>query len=293
MSDDMLNQEGSQRMKVISGGRSPGRLFMQAGCQAVCLQNSTGPVVREGGHSLVTTCTGLFPFLLIQILSDVHTISAPLCFLQIYCLYSHVAAEFYNLTILSYDRYLAICFPLQYNSVMTMKKVGALVAAAWIAAFLVVLITVSLSWTLQLCDNIIHKVYCDNYSIVKLACSDITFNNIYGLLTATVFVYVPFTLIFYTYMKIFKVCFSGSKQTRQKTVSTCTPHLASLINFLSGVWFEVLQSRLNMNSVPNIVRIILSLYFLTCPPLFNPLIYGLKLSKIHNLWKSLLYIRWR
>ncbi|XP_031614858.2 olfactory receptor 10J5-like [Oreochromis aureus] len=233
--------------------------------------------------------TGLFPFLLLQILSDVHTVSAPLCFLQIFCLYSYVGVEFLTLAIMSYDRYLAICCPLQYNTRMTSNTVSVLIAVSWIYALLLVAVTVSLSSPLQLCGNIINKVYCDNYAIVKLACSDTTLNNIYGLISTAFTAFVPLTLIFFTYMRILKVCFSGSKQTRQKAVSTCTPHLASLLNFSCSGCFEILQSRFNMNNLPNVLRILISLYWLICQPLFNPVLYGLKMSKIRDICKCLLY----
>ncbi|XP_054883931.1 olfactory receptor 10A3-like [Poeciliopsis prolifica] len=232
---------------------------------------------------------GLFPFLLVQILSDVHIISAPLCFMQIFCLYTYAGVEFFNLAVMSYDRYLAICHPLNYHSLMTLKKVAVFITAAWIAAFLIVSCTTSLSFSLQLCGNVINKIYCDNYSIVKLACSDITVNNIYGLISTALCVFGPVGIILYTYMRILKVCFSGPKQTRQKAVSTCTPHLASLINFSFAICFEVLQSRFNMSGVPNVIRVLLSLYYVTCQPLFNPVMYGLKLSKIRSMWKRLFW----
>uniref|UniRef100_A0A3P8V293 Olfactory receptor n=1 Tax=Cynoglossus semilaevis TaxID=244447 RepID=A0A3P8V293_CYNSE len=221
--------------------------------------------------------TGLFPLLLIQVLSNVHVVYFPFCFLQIYCLYSYVCVGYLNLTAMSYDRYHAICHPLQYNTHMTTKRVAALVALTWLFPLLTIVVLISLTLRLHLCGNIIHKVYCDNFSVVKLSCSDTRINNIYGLLYTLVSIGIPLVLILVTYVKIFKVCFSGSKQTRQKALSTCSPHLASLINFSFGVCFEVLQSRFDMSNVPNILRVFLSSYFLTCQPLFNPLMYGLKL----------------
>uniref|UniRef100_A0A3B4YUN2 Olfactory receptor n=1 Tax=Seriola lalandi dorsalis TaxID=1841481 RepID=A0A3B4YUN2_SERLL len=217
--------------------------------------------------------TGLFPFLLVQILSDIHTVSVPFCFLQIYCVYTYVCVEFLNLAAMSYDRYLAICHPLQYNTRMTSNKVAMLIAVTWIFPFLAIVVLLSLSLPLQLCGNIINRVYCGNYSIVKLACSDTRVNNIYGLIYTVISIIIPLILILFSYMKILKVCFSGSKQTRQKAVSTCTPHLASLFD---------------MSSLPNMLRIFLSLYFLTCQPLFNPVMYGLNMSKIRLICKSLL-----
>ncbi|KAM4742756.1 olfactory receptor 11A1-like [Anableps anableps] len=231
--------------------------------------------------------SGLFPFLLVQILSDVHIISAPLCFLQIFCIYTYASVEFTNLAVMSYDRYVAICCPLQYNSLMTSQKMVFLVSIIWLPPFLAVGGTTFLSSSLQLCGNVINKVYSDNHSIMKLACNDPRVNNIYEFVMTFLTVCVPVSVILYTYMRILKVCFSGSKQTRQKALSTCAPHLASIINFSFGVSFEILQSRFNMSNLPSMLRILLSLYFLTCQPVFNPVLYGLNMSKIRSMCRNL------
>ncbi|KAM9317963.1 olfactory receptor 4B13-like [Pholidichthys leucotaenia] len=232
--------------------------------------------------------TGLFPFLLVQIVSDVHTVSAPLCFLQIFCVYTYVNVQYFNLAVMSYDRYLAICCPLQYSTRMTSNRVAILIALTWLYPFLAILILISLSSPLQLCGNIIDKVYCDNYSIVKLACFDTTVNNIYGLVCTCTLSFLVI-LILNSYIKILKVCFSGSRQTRQKALSTCTPHLASLVNFSCGAFFEILQNRFDMRHLPNVMRIFLSLYWLTCQPLFNPVVYGLNLTKIRITCKNIVF----
>ncbi|XP_067451845.1 olfactory receptor 4B13-like [Thunnus thynnus] len=232
--------------------------------------------------------TGLFPFLLVQILSDIHTVSASFCFLQIFCAHSYGAVEYLNLAIMSYDRYLAICCPLQYNTRMTSKKIGTLIAITWLYPCFAMVVWLFLTTPLQLCGNIIDKVFCAAHSVVKLACSNTSGSNIYGFIASFGTIFVALNVILYTYLHILRVCFSGSKQTRQKAVSTCTPHLASLLNFSLGACFELLQSRFDMSRVPNMLRIFLSLYFLTCPPLFNPVMYGLKMSKIRALSKSLI-----
>ncbi|XP_044209827.1 olfactory receptor 142-like [Thunnus albacares] len=231
--------------------------------------------------------TGLFPFLLVQILSDIHTVSTFFCFLQIFCVHFYGSVELFTLGVMSYDRYLAICCPLQYNTRMTHSKVAVLTAFVWLYSVLATVVMMSLSATLQLCGNMIHKVYCDNYSIVKLACSDTTVNNIYGIVYIFTVIVSLIILIVFSYMRILKICFSGSKQTRRKAVSTCTPHLASLLNFSFGAFFEIVQGRFNMSRVPNMLRIILSLYWLTCQPLFNPVLYGLNMTKIRIICKSL------
>ncbi|XP_062274579.1 olfactory receptor 10A6-like [Scomber scombrus] len=233
--------------------------------------------------------TGLFPFLLLQILSDIHTVSKPFCFLQIFCLYSYGGVEFLTLAIMSYDRYLAICYPLQYNTCMTPHKIAKLTALIWLyPLFINAVIVAGLTAPLQLCGNIINKVYCDNYYVVKLACSDISLNNIFGLSHMFIVILGLIVVIIYTYIRILRVCFSG-QQTRRKAFSTCTPHLASLLNFSCGAFFEILQSRFNLRRLPNVLRIILSLYWLTFQPLINPLLYGLKMSKIRIISKNLLF----
>ncbi|KAM8769756.1 olfactory receptor 11A1-like [Acanthopagrus schlegelii] len=231
--------------------------------------------------------SGLFPFLLTQILSDIHTVSASLCFLQIFVLYTYVNVQFSNLAVMSYDRYLAICCPLQYKTRMTPKKVCLLIIVLWLYSCVKCLITLSLNIHLKFCGNIIDSLHCHNYLIVKLSCSDTRVNNIYGLFTTNISILFPLFPIIFSYMKILHICFSGSKQTRQKAVSTCTPHLVSLLNFSFGCFFEIIQTRLDMNSVPSVLRIVLSLYFVIIQPLLNPIMYGLQMSKIRNTCKIL------
>ncbi|CAK6982759.1 olfactory receptor 10A6-like, partial [Scomber scombrus] len=157
----------------------------------------------------------------------------------------------------------------------------------WFYSFVKFLITLSLNIRLSLCGNIINSLYCHNYLVAKLACSDSEVNNIYGLFGVVLTIIVPLFPILFSYTKILKVCFSGSKQTRQKAVSTCTPHLVSLLNFSFGCLFEILQSRFDMSGVSSEFRIILSLYFLIMQPLLNPIMYGLQMSKIRNTCKQL------
>ncbi|XP_034021582.1 olfactory receptor 142-like, partial [Thalassophryne amazonica] len=223
---------------------------------------------------------GLFPFLLVQILSDTHSISFAACFLQIFIVYVYGSVEFTSLAIMSYDIYLAICCPLHYNTLMSKNRVCLLIAMMWLPPFLAVSVTILLTVSLRFCGNVIPTVYCNNHQVIKLSCSHSTLNNVYELVVGSITVFIPLILIFYTYIRILRVCSSASTQMRQKAVSTCTPHLASIFNFSFGVCFEILQSRFNMTHVPTAVIIFLSLYFLTCQPLLNPLLYGVKLLKI-------------
>ncbi|KAM9732776.1 olfactory receptor 6N1-like [Menidia menidia] len=233
--------------------------------------------------------TGLFPFLLVQILSDLHTVSAPFCFLQIFIVYTYGNVELLSLAVMSYDRYLAVCRPLLYHGLMTPQRAAILAALSWLLPALGILVTVALSASLPLCGRVIDRVYCGNYSIVKLSCSDTAINNVYGLVYTFVSLLSPLLLILYTYAQILLVCFSGSRNTRQKALSTCWPHLASTLNFWLGAVLQILQSRFDVSAVPALLAVVLSLYFLTCQPLLNPLLYGLKLPRVREACRRLLW----
>ncbi|XP_005950238.1 olfactory receptor 52E4-like [Haplochromis burtoni] len=232
--------------------------------------------------------TGLFPFLLLQILSDVHTVSAPLCFLQIFCIHTYGSIEVSNLAVMSYDRYLAICCPLQYNTQMTSNNTAVLIVVMWAFSLAKFLIALSLNLRLRLCGNVLNSLYCQNYLVVRLACSSTKVNNVYGIFDIIMTIIVPTLIILFSYMKILKVCFYGSKQMRQKSLTTCTPQLVSLLNFSFGCCFEIFQSRFDTTGLPAALRIFLSLYFLMMQPLMNPILYGTQMSKIRGVYEHVL-----
>ncbi|XP_069045946.1 olfactory receptor 52D1-like [Lepisosteus oculatus] len=235
--------------------------------------------------------TALFPSLLVNILSDFHDISKLNCFVQIFCLHSYVSIEFSDLALMSYDRYVSICYPLHYNRIMTLNKACGFLIFIWLFSMVRFGITLSLTVRLPLCGNIIEKVYCDNYSLVKLACTDTTVNNIYGLFSTFFSIGLPLLLIFYSYAKILKICLNSPRQSQIKAFNTCSTHLVSLVNFSIGCLFETIQNRFNMSHIPNEVRVALSLYFLICPPFLNPVIYGVRITKIRATFKKFLCMR--
>ncbi|XP_010868987.3 olfactory receptor 11A1-like [Esox lucius] len=236
--------------------------------------------------------TALFPAVMTNLMSDVHVVSIIYCYLQIFCLYSYGSIEFSNLAVMSYDRYLAICYPLQYNIIMTPTRVWILVCVIWMCPLAKIIITLSLTIRLQLCGNVIEKVYCDNYLIVKLACStsDTTVNNIYGLCSMVLSVIIPLIIILYSYIRILTICSKSSIETTQKAFNTCVPHLASLLNFFIGVSLNLLQSRFDrpLQTLPAVLQTILSVYHQICQPLFNPIVYGVRMSQIRQACKNIL-----
>ncbi|XP_062312203.1 olfactory receptor 10A6-like [Osmerus eperlanus] len=229
----------------------------------------------------------VLPFLMVQVLSDTHVVPAHYCYLQIFVIYTYAVIEFCNLAAMAYDRYVCICYPLQYHVIMTSNRAIMIIMLLWIYPFMNITFTMYSSVSLPKCGNIIDKVYCNNYSLVKLACADTTVNNYNGIFGTFLSVVVPMVPILFSYIKILRICLSSSKETKQKAIRTCTPHLASLSNFFFGCWFEILQSRFDMTHVPAVLRIIISLYFLVCQPLFNPVLYGFNLSTIRQQCKTL------
>ncbi|XP_010865597.1 olfactory receptor 11A1-like [Esox lucius] len=236
--------------------------------------------------------TALFPALMTNLVSDDHSISTVYCYLQIFCIYSYASIEFSNLAVMSYDRYLAICYPLEYNVLMTPKKVCILVDLIWLSTIAYLIIHLSLTVRLQLCGNIIENVFCDNYLVVKLACStsDAKVNNIFGMFGIGLLITFPLFTILFSYIKILTICLKSSIETRQKAFSTCTPHLASLLNFSFGCFLILIQSRLDrpMRNVPTLLQSFLSVYHLVCQPLFNPILYGVRMTKIRQACKNIL-----
>ncbi|XP_036379242.1 olfactory receptor 1-like [Megalops cyprinoides] len=231
--------------------------------------------------------TALYPSLLVNMLSDIHEIPRAFCIIQIFCLYTYGSIEFSNLALMSYDRYVSICYPLEYHTIMTQGNVYICITCVWLFSICKFTVTLILSVRLKLCDNVIDKVYCDNYLMVKLACSDTTLNNAYGMTNMFVSVALPVVLIFYSYSKVMKICLRSSRESQIKALNTCMPHLVSLLNFSFGSFFELVQTRFDMTHVPSVVRSILSVYFILFPPLLNPIIYGIKTEKIRKAFKKL------
>ncbi|XP_064159112.1 olfactory receptor 52K2-like isoform X2 [Anguilla rostrata] len=222
----------------------------------------------------------LLPSILGHLMSHTYEISLTACLSQIFCLHTYGAVEFITLAAMGYDRYVAICHPLHYHQLMSHRKVYTLIALCWIYPFIVFGMYFILTAQLIYCDNIMEKVYCASFALIKLSCFDISFHSKLGHVV-TVFIIVPQVLmILFSYAQILRICLTASKESQAKAIQTCTPHLLAVINYAVGVLFEVISIRFNMSHVPYKVRIFLSLYFLIFPPLLNPVMYGISIQAI-------------
>ncbi|KAK2840239.1 hypothetical protein Q5P01_013979 [Channa striata] len=233
--------------------------------------------------------TALLPCLMVQILSETHDISLLFCFIQIFNIQTYISVEFRTLAIMSYDRYVCICKPLHYNSIITTRRVQIVILVIWIVSFTEVGVLLSFTIILKFCGTVINKVCCGHHFLVELSCSP---NLLLSYLNDVVFglffnVTAPLVFISFTYVKILSVCLKASKETKTKAFDTCTPHLVSIMSFVFSCFYNLISQRFEMTFVPLELRVILSMYAFLIQPMLNPLIYGLKLSKIRETFKKL------
>ncbi|XP_029315219.1 olfactory receptor 4P4-like [Cottoperca gobio] len=223
---------------------------------------------------------GFYPKFLMDLLSAIHVISYAGCLLQGFVLHSSVCADFSLLVLMAYDRYVAICRPLVYNSVMTKQRVWVFVLFAWlIPIYLIFMSTVTTS-RMMLCGSHIPKIYCVNWLIGKLACSASIANIAIPAFNYT-FYFCHFVFIIWSYMYLIKTCLT-SKENRTKFMQTCLPHLFCLLTFLVCLLFDLLYMRFGSKALPQSAQNFIGIEFLFIPPIINPLIYGFKLTQIRN-----------
>ncbi|XP_072531065.1 olfactory receptor 52E8-like [Salminus brasiliensis] len=231
--------------------------------------------------------TALYPKLLSDLLSERPATSYEACLFQAFFIYTYGASEFTLLSAMAYDRYVSICKPLQYTTVVKKSTVKILLFFCWFVPSLENGVGVILTYQLKLCKFSLNRIFCNNYSIVKLNCGDTTVNNIYGLSGLCVLVFPPVIFIIYSYVRILYVCLKNSKEFRRKALQTCFPHLFIFITFTVTACFEVISGRFEEN-IPHIISVIVSVENVVIPPLINPIIYGLKLQEIFTRIKKMI-----
>uniref|UniRef100_A0A3Q3MQ93 Olfactory receptor n=1 Tax=Mastacembelus armatus TaxID=205130 RepID=A0A3Q3MQ93_9TELE len=225
--------------------------------------------------------TNIYPKLLIDVLSEKQIISYSACLFQYFIFYFLGSAEFLLLAAMSYDRYVSICKPLQYPTIMRKRNICILLVLAWVlAASHVVVQTTILSAETKLCNFTIKGIFCNN-AIYGLPCVRIIVISVLGVILV-----LPFLFIIFTYTKILIIAYRSGREVRRKAAETCLPHLMVLISFSCLCIYDIVIARVESN-FPKTARLIMTLQVILYHPLFNPLIYGLKMKEISKHLKRL------
>nr|XP_006011597.1 PREDICTED: putative gustatory receptor clone PTE03 [Latimeria chalumnae] len=222
-----------------------------------------------------------FPKLIVDLLSEKQTISHVACLFQVFFIHTFVTFEFSILTVMAYDRYVAICNPLRYADIMNNSTICKLLAAAWGLPTCITAMNVILTMRLTLCGSIIEKPYCQIWSVLKLSCVDASINYDFDNFVTMVLGAIPTVLILISYFFIIKTSVQASKEARGKALQTCTPHLLTLGNFIIGVVFEVSQRHFDTSKFPISFQNFICIEPLIMPSLINPVIYGLRIKEIN------------
>ncbi|KAM9319766.1 olfactory receptor 52E8-like [Gastrophryne carolinensis] len=234
--------------------------------------------------------SSFYPKLISDLITSSKTIGRAQCLTQIYFISSFSLYELYIFAIMAYDRYLAVCHPFRYLALMTIEKVVKLNVGFLIFLLTAVLIAVLLSSRLPLCGNRIKSVFCDNMSFFVLSCVDSSVNNLYGMAATGIFLTLTLATIIYSYMQIFLICCTVSRDAHKKAVHTLMTHLINFSIFLTGILFVFVRHRLGNGDLPLSAHILLSISFVVFPPLLNPFIYGVRTKVLRDkivqfLWK--------
>ncbi|XP_053907300.1 olfactory receptor 14A16-like [Cuculus canorus] len=216
---------------------------------------------------------------------DNRTISYSGCVSQEFLLAFFISAEYFLLTIMSYDRYVAICKPLHYGTLLGSRACVHMAAAAWGAGFLDALLHTANTFSLPLCQgNAVEQFFCEIPQILKLSCSHSELRDV-GLLDISVFLlFGCFVFIVVSYVQIFRAVLRiPSEQGRHKAFSTCLPHLAVVSLFVSTGAFAYLKTS-STSSPP--LDLAVSVLYSVVPPTLNPLIYSLRNQQLKDaVWK--------
>ncbi|XP_078496722.1 olfactory receptor 10A2-like [Lissotriton helveticus] len=197
------------------------------------------------------------------------------CAVQMYFFFSVGVTECFLLAFMAYDRYVAICIPLRYPTIMTKAMCNSLTAVSFISGFFESLAQTGYIFSLPYCEfNIINHFFCDIPSVLRLACTN-TFNNEVFFWTCTVlFAVIPFMLVLISYVQILiSILRIQSIFGRYKAFSTCSSHLTSVILFYGAGTFTYLRPKSRHS--PERDKLLALLYSILTP-MMNPLIYSLR-----------------
>ncbi|KAM6225794.1 olfactory receptor 14A16-like [Porphyrio hochstetteri] len=216
---------------------------------------------------------------------DTRAISYTGCVAQLFFSVFFMSTEYFLLTVMAYDRYVAICHPLHYGTLLGSRACVHMAAAAWASGFLHAVLHTANTFSLPLCHgNAIDQFFCEIPQILKLSCSDAYLRETGVMVVTVVFGFECFVFIVVSYVQIFRVVLRiPSEQGRNKAFSTCLPHLAVVSLFLSTIVF----ANLKPPSISSLfLDLVVAFLYSVFPPSLNPLIYSMRNKELNDaMWK--------
>ncbi|XP_041749182.2 olfactory receptor 1052-like [Coregonus clupeaformis] len=229
-----------------------------------------------------TTVT--IPNMLSGFLTEVKTVSVPGCFLQMYCFIHMAVTGRALLTVMAYDRYVAICNPLRYAAVMTRPVCLLLIIGAWTFGAICTFPPTIMAMRRSYCGpNVVRHCWCDPSSVRLLVCGDTQVDSIVSLSFALVALLTTGVLILTSYILIGVTIAKMSAAQRLKAFTTCAAHLTVVSISYSSASFVYISYRVG-NFSPE-VRIIVSVLYSALTPFLNPMIYSLRNKELREAIK--------
>ncbi|XP_006032157.1 olfactory receptor 52K1-like [Alligator sinensis] len=205
------------------------------------------------------------------------------CLVQMFFLHSFSIMESAVLLAMAFDRYVAICIPLRYTTILTNALIVKIGLAALSRAVLLMFPLPFLLRRLPYChSHIIAHCYCEHMAVVKLACANSRFNNIYGIIVALFIVGFDLMFIGLSYVKILRTVLNlASKEERIKAFGTCISHICAILVFYTPVVLSSIIHRFGYH-VASHIHILMANFYLLFPPMMNPIVYGVKTKQIRD-----------
>ncbi|CAM4558646.1 unnamed protein product, partial [Lepidochelys kempii] len=223
-------------------------------------------------------------------LMNTRSISYSGCVAQVFLVVFFASADFAILTIMAYDRYVAICQPLHYETVMNRRACVQMAASAWTSVLLYSALHTGNTFAISFCGgNMVEQFFCEVPQLLKLACSESDLSEVGFLIFSVCVSSSCFVFIIVTYVQIFTTVLRiPSEQGRHKAFSTCLPHIIVVSLVICTGTFAYLKPTSSSPSVPNLLVAVL---YSVLPPMMNPIIYSMRNKALKGALNKL--IVWR
>ncbi|XP_010987750.3 olfactory receptor 6E1 [Camelus dromedarius] len=228
----------------------------------------------------------IFPKMLTNILTGHKTISLAGCLLQSFLYFFLGTTEFFLLAVMSFDRYVAICNPLRYVTIMNKRVCVQLVLCSWMTGFLVIIIPSLIIFQQPFCGpNVINHFFCDNFPLLELICADTSLIELLGFIMANLSLLGTLSVTATCYGHILHtILHIPSAKERQKAFSTCSSHITVVSLFYGSCIFMYVRSGKGSHGEDR--NKVVALLNTVVTPMLNPFIYTLRNKQVQQVFKE-------